>query len=95
MRHGWGTATWSSGAVYEGEWVGGRCQGYGAYNDGTKLYLGQWMDGVPHGLGMSVLIPPHFQLSHQGTGLLCRLPNRAQRLNRHIGTYREGQRDGE
>ena len=42
--------------MYEGEfWSGGQPNGYGRYIDASSIYVGNWMDGIPHGTGSFVI----------------------------------------
>jgi len=51
-RHGKGKYIWSSGDIYEGNWVKGQIQGFGKmiYTNGD-IYEGNWTDGKPEGEG--------------------------------------------
>ena len=48
----YGTATWSDGATYVGEWKGGIWHGQGTatWSDGAT-YVGEWKGGIWHGQG--------------------------------------------
>ena len=46
-RHGFGIFTYDDGAVYTGEWSGGKCHGQG----GHVSYDGAWVDDKKHGQG--------------------------------------------
>ena len=49
----YGTATWSDGATYVGEWKGGIWHGQGTYTywNGGYKYVGEHKDGKRHGQG--------------------------------------------
>ena len=51
--HGVGKLTWSTGAVYEGEWLNNKINGSGTYKkaDGS-VYVGSWKDGMKNGTGL-------------------------------------------
>lgn len=52
-KHGYGIYTYSSGAVYEGQWANDRKHGHGVYTfaDGD-VYEGEFKDDHPHGHGV-------------------------------------------
>ena len=52
--HGMGTFSWSSGDIYEGDWVDGVIEGYGIYTylNGTYKYEGYFSNQKQHGLGL-------------------------------------------
>lgn len=53
--HGRGTAVFSNGDVYDGEWECGMFDGVGTYTYSDKSwYSGSWKAGMPHGKGKAV-----------------------------------------
>jgi hypothetical protein len=52
FREGFGTMTFSNGAIYMGQWWQGLRHGYGKYTLSTGAsYAGQWAHDLKHGLG--------------------------------------------
>ena len=51
IPEGKGKMVYSSGSVYDGDWVGGRYDGYGEYTSSDDYYIGYWKDGMRHGTG--------------------------------------------
>lgn len=53
MRHGQGTATWSEGKKYVGQWRNDQRHGTGTMTwPGGATYVGEWVDGQPGGRGV-------------------------------------------
>ncbi|XP_056147014.1 MORN repeat-containing protein 3 [Lampris incognitus] len=58
-KHGKGTQIWiKDGAIYNGDWKFGKCDGYGTYskrlpetNEYERQYCGEWKNGKKHGYG--------------------------------------------
>jgi hypothetical protein len=49
-----GSKIMSNGDVYVGRFVNGKFNGFGKYTSKNKFtYTGNWVDGMPHGLGLS------------------------------------------
>jgi hypothetical protein len=67
MKHGQGTSCYPSGNSYSGGWAHDKQQGHGTmvYRDSGQTYTGQWVDGLPHGLGEHVWHQPHQQGQQQ------------------------------
>ena len=55
-QHGFGIMVWPDGTRYEGQWKGGRFHGQGmAWRlDGEWIYEGDFVNGMPHGVGREV-----------------------------------------
>lgn len=96
---GQGTVTFTSGAVYEGEWINGTPQGHGKlrYADGD-VFIGNFVDGQPYGQGTLIIDGNEYsgEFKKEGKGLIPhgRGIMRYADGNVYNGEWVDGKREG-